>query len=94
MWSCVTRADASVERMTKPISDGGQVGSERRKVRLTRATESLPTPLLFWAGSLLTISVPIRVRNDSRMCPFYRSTRGRGQKLETRYTRAWPRGEP
>ena len=72
----------------------GQVVARRREVRLTRATESLSSPLLFWASSLLTISVPVRVRDDSRMRAFDRSTRGWRQKLETRYTRAWTRGEP
>lgn len=74
------------------ISD--QVGSERRNVRLTRATESLPAPLLFRSGCLLTISVPIRVCTYSRMRSFHRSMRGGSrQKLETRYTRTWSRGE-
>jgi hypothetical protein len=71
--------------------------SEKRageRAELTRAAQSLPSPLLFRARGLLTISVAVRVTNDSRM----RMLRGRlrwrrREKIETRYTRAWPCGE-
>ncbi len=64
------------------------------KAELTRAAQSLPSPLLFRARGLLTISVPVRVTNDSRMCTLRGRLRWRRrEKIETRYTRAWPCGE-
>ena len=43
---------------------------------------------------MLTISVAVRVPNDSRMCTLRGRLRWqRREKIETRYTRAWPCGE-
>lgn len=75
-------------------SEGCQV--EKRageKAELTCATQSLSSPLLFRAHGLLTISVTVRVRKNSRLRTVRGGLRWRRQKVETRYTRTWPCGE-